>query len=195
MARELKYRDTGPGSEVNLPRTSFAYHDILCPILHGSASGQVVGRRYRVVKISYKCALQIPPTQTANDTSDIVRLVCFVDTQHRGTPVSGTGPAMDGVLQQATDGVLNFWNKENEHRYIVLVDRYFSLNDASATTGGAGVAGSAHHFIGGSVDTDIIIDLAVDEEPTGNWIYFAGTSHNDAAECVFSVRVEYEDML
>lgn len=194
MQEELKFFDSGEGlAGEALSSTDLAYHNLICPTAQGATQSTVAGMYYRIKRIHWRIAVEIPPTSDDALTSDIVRVLLFIDHQVHGGVVADTGPAMDTVFEQKSNGFGTFWNKANEERFTFLLDKSIVLNLSMGSTTGAGLSGSSHGMCVGCMNVDIPVVLPASQDPRGNWVFLAGTCHNDAATWAVATRVEFYD--
>ncbi len=95
-------------------------------IAQGTTESERVGRKCTIVNIGWKMSITLPAATNSSNTSDIVRLIMFIDKQANGATATVTG-----ILESAD--YLAFNNLANKSRFRTLMDRTYAL---SAKAGG-----------------------------------------------------------
>ncbi len=121
---EHKFLDLSVGSNVILP-TGEIITDNLTPIPQGTDEDERIGRKVTINQIFFKGNLILPETSTNSNTSDILRLVLYVDHQPNGAV-----PSLLDYFDVAEYD--SFRNLANTKRFTVLYDRNHTLNASAA---------------------------------------------------------------
>lgn len=125
---ELKFHDRvvsnvpiGAGGQIILP----AYGDI---IEDTTPTGRI-GRKVTIRSIEWRWRISLPGEAkiASSESSDIVRLICFVDKQ-----TNGTGPVVADLLLTAQ--VSGLYNLTNVNRFKILMDKNFNIQYTGITS-------------------------------------------------------------
>ncbi len=98
-------------------------------IPQGTTESERVGRKCTITNIGWKMSINLPATTAAANTSDIVRVIMFIDKQANGATANVTD-----ILESAD--FLSFNNLANTSRFRTLMDRTYALS--SKAGGGDG---------------------------------------------------------
>ncbi len=94
-------------------------------IPQGTEEGQRIGRKCTIKSIEWFYDVGIDTRTSPSQTSDIVRVVLYLDKQCNGAPAT--------VLEIFEDAVHNsFLNLANQNRFSLLMDKTYSLNQMTA---------------------------------------------------------------
>lgn len=130
---EMKYLDTVkanadlPGGMPAIWQTSINL------IQEGVAENNRIGRKVVLKKVSLRGKIKLQPSTVTTDSADIVRILLILDKQCNG----GT-PANTEVFKGSGVAALDFYafnNLDNVSRFVVLMDKWITLN-AMSTVGG-----------------------------------------------------------
>lgn len=129
--KELKYLDTQvDDATVSGPSGTIAASTVLA-IAQGDTETDRRGRRVFLVKLAWEYDIQLPPTATAGSTSDLVRVILYLDQQ-----ANGSAAAVTDILED--DDYQSFNNLANSRRFVILHDKRWTLS----ATGGTGASAS-----------------------------------------------------
>lgn len=95
-------------------------------IPQGNGEQNRIGRRIIIKKISWRYAVALPATSTAVNTGDSLRVMMILDQQ-----CNGALPAVTDILE-ANDWQ-SFNNLANSKRFVILMDKTYSLNSPSGS--------------------------------------------------------------
>lgn len=95
----------------------------------GTTESNRLGRKMTVTKLDMKCICKLPATVTATDTSDLVRVIVYLDKQ-----ANGATAAVADILETAD--ILSFRNLANKDRFRVLHDHIeeIDINSGNGTS-------------------------------------------------------------
>ncbi len=118
---ELKFHDlatvdtvvSATGSTDDIPSCNL--------IAQGVTEVTRVGRKCTIRKILWKFDLKIPTTATANETSEVVQVMLYLDKQ-----ANGAAAAVLDILETAANN--EFRNLSNSGRFVILMNRTYALN-------------------------------------------------------------------
>ncbi len=117
---ELKFHDLdttdaviATGGSIDVPSINL--------IAQGTTESERIGRKCTIKKIMWKFQLKIPGTATVTDTSDIGRLIVYLDKQS-----NGAAAVVLDVLETANYN--EFRNLSNTGRFQILMDRKYALS-------------------------------------------------------------------
>lgn len=124
QGQELKFHDLDIDDAVVAGPGTIA-RDSCNLIAQGVTESQRVGRKCTIRAIGWRWDIALPNTATVGSTSDVVRVVLYLDKQANGAIATVTG-----ILK--TDDYQSFNNLANKGRFRTLMDRTYSF---SATAG------------------------------------------------------------
>ncbi len=101
--------------------------DSVNKISQGVTESERIGRKCRIKSINWRWDLLLPGTATRAETSDVVRILLYLDKQANGATATVTG-----ILESAD--FQSFNNLSNKGRFRTLMDRTYNLS-ASAGSG------------------------------------------------------------
>lgn len=101
----------------------------------GTGESQRIGRKCKVTSIHLKGSIVFNDVTDANTTSDIVRVILYLDKQCNGA-TAAVADILD--LGQTTD-VYAFRNLQNSSRFRVLYDKSYSMQSPSGAFNGTTV--------------------------------------------------------
>ncbi len=128
---ELKFHDLTVDDAVVAATGSIA-EDSVVTIAQGTEEQQRIGRKITIKSINWRWSVQIIGQANLNSTSDVVRVILYLDKQ-----CNGGGAAVLGVLETAN--YQSFNNLSNRGRFRILMDRTYSMNCTAG--GGDGTPG------------------------------------------------------
>lgn len=188
---ELKWFDHGEGL-TELSNSALTYSTAMIPSAPSASEEGYLGRGYRIVRILWRIALVLPPTSDDAKTSDLVRILLFVDRQNNSDLQPDIGPDIDLLLESgSSNGWLAFYKMAEQGRFEILFDKSIALDDSMGSTTGAQLTGSHHEFEVGEMFVDIPVLSAANTEVRGNVVYLAATRIGTAAFWQPSTRVEF----
>lgn len=101
----------------------------ICTVAQGTAESERIGRKIRLEKINWRYSVKLATTATIADTSDIVRVMLYLDKQ-----CNGAAATVANILEATQFD--SFLNLENSGRFTILMDKFHTVN-ASAGIGTA----------------------------------------------------------
>lgn len=110
-------------------------------IAEGVGEEERVGRKITITNILFRYNITIPASTNHLNTFDIVRVICYVDRQTNGAAAANTD-ILDSNDYRA------FNNLSNSKRFIILLDKYYTIACASGSGNG-----TTDHF-GGNIIAD-----------------------------------------
>lgn len=99
-------------------------------IPQGTTESQRIGRKVVISKILFKYSFDLPSSATMTETSDIFRVILYVDKQ-----CNGAAPAITDIL--VTANVRSFRALDNSDRFQILMDRTEAINATVGSGDGA----------------------------------------------------------
>ncbi len=130
MGRELKFHDVDL-DDTTVEATGAVTNSINL-IAQGVTETTRIGRKCTIRSIGWRFRWSISGTTDENSTSDIGRVIMYVDKQ-----ANGATAAVTDILKSAD--FQSFNNLNNKGRFRVLIDRTYSLVIPSGGTSAAGV--------------------------------------------------------
>lgn len=128
-AIEYKFHDLDVDDAVIAAGATIAKDSVLT-IIQGVSESQRIGRKCTVRGINWRFRLTLASTAVAGSTSDIVRVMLYVDKQTNGAAATATD-----IL--ATADFQSFNNLSNKGRFLVLMDRTYALSAQAGSGRGA----------------------------------------------------------
>ncbi len=126
---ELKFHDIAVDNGGIATAGAIANAGTLNIIAQGVLESQRIGRKCTIRKINWRYNLQLPSSASASETSDVARVILYVDKQCNGATAAVTDILQIGNYQ-------SFRALDNTGRFIILMDRTHKLV-SSAGVGGA----------------------------------------------------------
>ncbi len=118
-AGEVKFHDSNIAS-ANVPVGGVVNSSInLIPV--GTGENNRVGRKFTIRHIGMRGAFKLPSTIVPASTSDIVRIILYVDKQTNGATI-----AVTDLLETANEA--SPYNLANQNRFRILMDRRVLLD-------------------------------------------------------------------
>ncbi len=121
---ELKFHDLDIDDSVIAAGGNIAEDSVLT-IAQGTSESQRIGRKLILKSIGWRFFITLISTSVPADTSDVVRVILYLDKQ-----ANGATAAVTDILE--TSDFQSFNNLANKSRFRTLMDRTFAL---SATAG------------------------------------------------------------
>lgn len=121
---ELKFVDfnSSIATAANLATVAQMY-----TIAQGTNEGERSGMDITIKRMWFKMRITVPTTTTVANSSDVVRIIIWKDKQTNGALPSGT----DVLLTTGTAGLNHHYNKDQDHRNVILWDQTFVLNSGA----------------------------------------------------------------
>lgn len=120
---ELKFHDVDVDDAVVAANGTIAANSInLIP--QGTTESERIGRKAIIKNIGWRYALTLGSTATSASTSDVVRVILYLDTQCNGAAATVTD-----ILE--SDNYQSFNNLSNKGRFRILMDRTHGLSSQS----------------------------------------------------------------
>ncbi len=117
---ELKFHDLDIDDSLIASGGTIA--QVSCNVIaQGTTESERVGRKLIVKGIGWRWHMTLATTATATETSDIVRIILFLDKQANGATATVTG-----ILESAD--YQSFNNLANKSRFRVLMDRTYAFS-------------------------------------------------------------------
>lgn len=126
---ELKFLDTQVDDAVVASGSTIAA-DTINIIAQGVLENQRVGRKCTIKAINWRWTLRILNTGTIGNTSDIVRIILYLDKQTNGAPATAI------LILEAGAGSVDFQsynNLENKGRFRILYDKTVTMQCMSGS--------------------------------------------------------------
>ncbi len=127
---ELKYHDIDVDDPVIAAGAVVQNTGSVNLIPQGTTEITRIGRKCTIMKIGWRYRLTIPTTATAANTSDVVRILLYVDKQCNGATAVNTDILKTADFQ-------SFNNLANSQRFRILMDRTYALRCPSGSGRGA----------------------------------------------------------
>ncbi len=121
---ELKFKDTDLDDA--LIATAGGITDSINKIAQGTTESTRIGRKCVIKSIMWRWSITLPTTATAIETSDIVRVILYLDKQCNGATATVTD-----ILESAD--FQSFNNLANKGRFRTLMDRSYNMNSPSGS--------------------------------------------------------------
>ncbi len=175
--------------------SAMAVSGSLLTIPEGNGEEQRVGRKINIKKISWRYTISLPTTATANDSSDIVRVMLVLDKQ-----ANGANATAGDVL--ATTDYQSFNQLANSMRFQVLMDKTYSIISGSGsgrgTTdtlsyGGAVLCAQWHKKCNIRIEYDTTATTGVITSIKSNNIFVILGSLRGAAGFESNMRFRFQD--
>jgi len=99
-------------------------------IAQGNTESQRIGRKVVVKKINMQIQVELPETTGSSATSDIVRMIVYLDKQCNGAIATTTG-----ILESAD--LFSFRNLANSGRFSILMDKRWAVSCMAGAYDGA----------------------------------------------------------
>ncbi len=122
---ELKFHDLDIDDGVIATGGTIA-EDSCVVIAQGTTESTRLGRKVTVKSINWRFDVTLPTTATAADTSDVVRIILYLDKQTNGA----TAAVLD-ILESAN--YQSFNNLANKSRFRTLMDRTYNLSSPAGS--------------------------------------------------------------
>lgn len=159
----------------------------ICTIAQGTNESERIGRKATITKVLWRYSVKLATTATIADSSDIVRVILYVDKQ-----CNGAAAAVTDILDAAQFD--SFLKLENSGRFRILMDKFHTV---SAQAGIAGNIGEVIVFRTKFCDVNLPIEYssttgAIAEIRSNNIGILAISK---SAHCVFDgkLRIRYSD--
>lgn len=186
---EMKFYDGT--ANFALVDTGGEIEDSICEIAQGITEKTRVGRKIQIKKISLRITFSLPSTQAIAETSDVVRLLVYLDRQ-----CNGATAAVTDILETADD--MSFNNLANKGRFSVLMDKKVGLDSTGGSWDGThSQFVSVNKFKDRYLTTDIPVEF---DGPTGaiteiksNNIGLLAISGAGYAAMIVHYRIRYFD--
>lgn len=127
---ELKFHDLATNDGTITANNVMVLSCNLIP--QGVTECQRVGRKCTIKNIGWRFTMKIFQTTVAGDTSEVIRVILYVDKQ-----CNGATAAITDLLE--TDSFQSFNNLSNKSRFRTLMDRTYALHSTAGGTSAAGV--------------------------------------------------------
>ncbi len=126
-AAELKFHDLDIDDALVTQAGTIA--QVSCvTIAQGTTESERIGRKCTITNINWRYDIVMNDTATADTTSEVVRVILFLDKQ-----TNGNGVAASAALILESDDYQSF-NKLNEKgRFSILLDRFYDLSCPSGS--------------------------------------------------------------
>ncbi len=140
---ELKFHDLD--IDENPILAAGAIGAISCNLIaQGVTEAQRIGRKCTIKSINWRFSMTIPTTATAAETSDVCRVILYLDKQANGATAT-----VAGILESAD--FQSFNNLANKSRFRTLMDRIYDFQCPSGS--GRGTADTLSYGEGVMSDT------------------------------------------
>lgn len=149
----LKFHDVSL-VDVVVPSTGVII-DSMCLIAQGITESTRIGRSCTIRKIGWKWSVELPETETDNDSCDAIRMIVFQDKQCNGA----TAAILD-VLESAT--YHSFQNLANKGRFRILYNHTVDLNASSGGPASTTTTSYGCHAKSGEWHKKVNINLQYD---------------------------------
>ncbi len=139
QGRELKFHlhtiDSSTFSSTGAVNTSINL------IPQGTTEVQRIGRKATIKAILVRGEVKLNDTTNSSNTSDIVRVIIYLDKQ-----ANGSGAAVTDILESATWNSFN--NLSNKSRFVTIYDKFTTLNSMGAgLSAGASITNEKANFV------------------------------------------------
>ncbi len=168
-------------------------------IAEGNGESNRIGRRVTVKNINWRFQVTLPTTAVAADTSDVVRVILYLDKQCNGATAVASTDA--GIL--ATDDFQSFNNLANSKRFRILMDRTYDLvSKAGSGRGSTDTLSYADDVISDTFFKKCNIPIEYDNSATDGTITTIRTNNigvlllgrNGKAGFASKMRLRYSDV-
>ncbi len=122
---ELKFHDLDV-DDVAIAINGTIAEDSVLTIAQGNTESQRIGRKLTVMMIGWKFEIKFLGATAIAATSDVVRVMLYLDRQTNGATATVTG-----ILE--SDNYQSFNNLANKNRFLILMDRLYSLKSFSGS--------------------------------------------------------------
>ncbi len=165
--------------------------EVIPNIATGTGESGRVGRYIHIKNWMARAAVRLPSQSTAAATSDVVRLILFVDTQ-----TNGTLPLVTDLLESANWQSFN--NLANRTRFRVLSDMTWAMNSqtgAGDTTNQHFGASTVHFNLPKTMNLAMEYDgvTGATAERKSNNLYWLLISRDGVCNLTFRARLRFVD--
>lgn len=186
QASETKFKDFDP-AVTPVATTGDIVLNSICTIAQGTDETERIGRRAMITKVLWRYSVKLLTTATIADSSDIVRVILYLDKQCNGA-AAGVTDILDAAQFDS------FLKLENSGRFKILMDKFHTL------TAQAGIAGNIGEVI---VFRQKFCDLSIPIEYSSTTGAIGEIKSNNigilaiskSGHCVFDskLRIRYSD--
>ncbi len=99
--------------------------DSVLTIAQGTTESTRIGRKITIRHIAWRWFVELPAITNSANTSDIVRVILYLDRQ-----INGATATVTGILE--TSNYQSFNNLANKSRFRILTDRTYTIQSTSA---------------------------------------------------------------
>ncbi len=125
---ELKFHDLDIDDAAIAANGTIVKSSVLT-IAEGNGESNRIGRKIIVKNINWRYTITLNSTAVKEDTSEIVRVILYLDKQTNGAIAAVSTDA--GILE--TDNYQSFNNLNNKNRFRILSDRTYHLRSQSGS--------------------------------------------------------------
>jgi len=126
---EVKFKDTTK-AQTALANAGTIFNDTLLGMIEGNTDSTRIGNRITVKSVMLRGDARLPSTAASTDTSQIVRIIVYLDRQ-----ANGATAAVADILASAD--YRSFNNLDNSDRFRTLAEETIDLTLSGATPSGA----------------------------------------------------------
>ncbi len=126
---ELKFHDIDIDDAIIAQNGTIFAAGTVHIIPQGTTEITRIGRKAVIKSINWRYNMQLPNSGALNDTSDVVRVILYLDKQ-----CNGAIAAVTDILE--SDNFQSFRNLANTGRFSILLDRTFAIHTAAAAGNG-----------------------------------------------------------
>jgi hypothetical protein len=124
---ELKFHDLDI-NDAGIAQGGTIAEDSCLTIAQGDGESERIGRKCTVKSVNWRFAITLPSTGTQAATTDVVRVILYLDKQTNGATAGVTD-----ILE--SDDFQSFNNLANKSRFRTLLDRTYDMNVEGAGAG------------------------------------------------------------
>ncbi len=125
---ELKFHDLDI-DDVAIAINGTIAEDSVLTIAQGTTESERIGRKLTVKKIGWHFEIKFLGATAIAASSDVVRVMLYLDKQTNGVAATAVG-----ILE--SDNYQSFNNLSNKSRFLILMDRFYSLKSHSGSGNG-----------------------------------------------------------
>jgi len=186
---EKKFKDTTLAATA-VPAAGVILSSSVNLIAQGTTESTRIGRKCQLRNIYIHGNISLPSTNTATQTSDIVRLIVYIDKQTNGAAAEVTDILKDADYR-------SFRNLANQERFVILKDKTYDISAQAQATGTAQTTGVNTYHIKMYKKLDLPIEFssttgAITEIKSNN-IGIMAIGLSERAEVSYICRIRFDD--